>query len=269
MSALTRRPPASTVLFAAHRYASETIAEFHALSTAHDGPTLLLWDRDASPTDRPELADLPRFEFDRAMIRDLGFPTFRDSGLKPGSVHFPLLAYARRNRSRHFWFIEYDVRYTGAWRDFLAAFEDAPEDFITGHLTRLSDAPGWPFWPSLKHPRRSVPRCDRIRAFNPIYRISERALRHVDRSHRSGWTGHQEVLIPTLLDRSGFTLRDFGGCGPWVSTEDRERHYLAPENRPDPKGTLDGSTLRFKPDFHSLEGLPGGKLIHPFRPPSV
>src|SRR5690606_19415315 len=51
---------------------------------------------------------------------------------------------------------------------------------------------------------------DMINSFNPVYRLSNRAAKFLDLSLKGGYSGHHEVLMPTLLFKNGFTLADLG-----------------------------------------------------------
>ena len=57
-----------------------------------------------------------------------------------------------------------------------------------------------------------------IRSFNPIFRISFDSLKHIDEMHSNGWKGHNEVLIPTLLHRKGFKIKDLDNNGNFVGS---------------------------------------------------
>lgn len=86
------------------------------------------------------------------------------------------------------------------------------------------------WWDTLKF--NSAPQSDafKIRSFNPLFRISNEALRFIDQSLLQGWEGHYEVLLPTLLKTAGFSIAEFGGSGPYVLPGCENKFYLASEN---------------------------------------
>jgi hypothetical protein len=135
-------------------------------------------------------------------IPDLGYPMLRE-GLYPGSNHFILIDFFRRDYYDYYWNIEYDVKFTGDWKDFFNSFNTNNSDFITTHIRTQEEEPNWWWWYSFQG---NAPQ--KVRSFNPIYRISNRALSLVDRRHKEGFTGHHEVLIPTVLTNEGLTLYD-------------------------------------------------------------
>lgn len=49
-----------------------------------------------------------------------------------------------------------------------------------------------------------------VRSFNPIYRLSNRALKVIHEKMSRGWSGHFEVLIPTILSTQGMKMTDLG-----------------------------------------------------------
>ena len=83
---------------------------------------------------------------------------------------------------------------------------------------------------------------NRIRSFNPIYRISGKALAHIHRALSEKWIGHHEVLLPTLLYHQGFRLLDFGGEGEFVADGGENLFYTS--DRSNLSGSLGTGTMR-------------------------
>ncbi|MCC5935940.1 MAG: DUF3405 domain-containing protein [Lunatimonas sp.] len=183
--------------------------------------------------------------------------------LVPGSNHFPLLKfYLSHPNYDYYWCIEEDVDFSGDWRAFFDAFSSVDADFISSHIRRYQDEPEWPWWSALAHPYFVIPQKQRIRSFNPIYRISRAGLELLHKVLSSKWCGHHEVLIPTLLYESGLSISDFGGMGEFVPDGFENRFYL--ENTPNPKGILSDGTMRWRPVFEKTGSLEN-KLYHPVK----
>lgn len=181
----------------------------------------------------------------------------------PGNAHFPLLHFFRRNPDyEYYWVIEYDVRFAGDWRMFFESCLDDNSDFMTCHIRRQKDEPKW-YWWWLDHPEKHISLCDRIRSFNPIYRISKGALKHLNGCLNDGWCAHFEVLIPTLLFHGGFRLADFGGTGEFVPPGRENKFYI--DSLEEETGNLYTGTVRWRPLFTRV-GTEEDKLYHPVKP---
>ena len=115
----------------------------------------------------------------------------------------------------------------------------------------------------MAHPYFVIPQEQRLRSFNPIYRISRNALELLHKALLSKWCGHHEVLIPTLLYESVLSIHDFGGKGEFVPEGFENRFYMG--NSPNKKGILSDGTMRWRPVFQEVGELKN-KLYHPIKP---
>lgn len=198
-----------------------------------------------------------------AALADLPFSPIAQR-IVPGSAHFPLLRFLREHSQYdYYWLIEYDVRFTSGWHHLLHAFDRDRSDFITSHIRHYAEEPQWYWWSWLRHPSVEIPYAQRLRSFNPVYRVSRSALEYIWRAQASKWSGHFEVLLPTLLHRAGACLRDFGGTGSFVTLGTQNAFYL--EGPEDPRGILNQGTMRFRPPFR-VAGSIQAKLYHPVKP---
>ncbi len=162
-----------------------------------------------------------------------------------------------------YWFLEYDVRFSGPWGDFFAYFEPDDADLLSSSIRRASTHPNWMHWPTLHAPASAgtLSDADRICNFMPITRISRRGLEAIDAAYRAGWGGHCEVTWPTILHRAGLTLADYGGDGEFVRPGNRNRFYT---NTPLNEDLRPGS-LVFRP-ARALPGFRRNRLWHPVKP---
>lgn len=191
---------------------------------------------------------------------DLNSLHYRPIGtmVTPGNNHFLLMHYFRTHPEyEYYWNIEYDVDFCGDWTVFFREIEGLTHDFLSCHIKRYGDDPDWHWWNWMKGPDlSSIPFNTRVRSFNPIYRISRKALVYIDALLTGLNSGHHEVLLPTALLSAGFSIADFGGCGEFVSEKLKNRFY---DNKPLPFGTM-----RHQPPITFKEtALSNGKLIHP------
>jgi len=160
-----------------------------------------------------------------------------------------------------YWVVEYDVRYSGPWRRFFAAYEEDGSDLLAPLLRRRPECREWANWPSLVSP--GVPPADSqaVSSFMPIYRASGRLMRAMDEAFREGWGGHIECSYATIAAVRGLRIADLGGDGEFTPEARRGRFY---------SGTARDvyhapGTLVFKPTFFRAGSRPD-MLWHPVKP---
>jgi hypothetical protein len=143
------------------------------------------------------------------IISDLKYKNVLDNFL-PHNTHFPLLKFYLDNPNyEYYWLIEDDARYNGDWKTFFDSIT-SDEDFITSGIRAKTSDSMWYWWSSLNHPTFKIPDNELLASFNPICRLSNRAVKLINQKILDGWTGHQEVLMPTLLKQEKFTIKSFG-----------------------------------------------------------
>lgn len=239
------------------------IQKYHKLFTATQnmGDTVVLYHL-LGDNSNPNLEDVNTHIFDDDVLSSLNYFPLGFT-LVPGSNHFPLLKfYLSHPHYDYYWCIEDDVEFSGDWKSFFEDFSSIDTDFISSHIRRYKEEPEWPWWPTLAHPYTVIPQEQRIRSFNPIYRISRQALELLHKALLSKWCGHHEVLIPTLLYESGFSIQDFGGKGEFVPEGLENKFYS--ENTPNKRGILSDGTMRWRPVFEKTGNLKN-KLYHPVK----
>lgn len=206
------------------------------------------------------------FLFDPAVLpRFLGFPYFRGTSIVPGSAHYPLLAFARtRPEFARYFVIEHDVDFSGDWGELIGTVAAAAPDFAASHFGTFETDPAWPWWSSLKpppgHPAWQRDRSDLRRTFNPVYCISPRAIAVLEDAHRTGWRGHFEVLIATLLAHNGCRIADLAELGGFYVGTAQD----GPRGTPVEKL----STMRWRPAITPAEFRArsrGRTLFHPVK----
>ena len=250
-------------LFSTHIYSKEIYREFEKIQRATKtmGECILLYQQKPGISIDHRFLNLPHCiltDLDLTRLSDA--PYFADSRacFKPDRS---LIIFSREHKFNYYWFIEYDVRFSGNWEYFFRYFSESTEDFLTSHIRRYAQEPDWFYW-HLDQFDEKIDLVKALRSFNPIFRISYPALEYVCQMYLKGWTGIYEALIPTLLFHGNFTLRDFGGTGNFVLPQDINRFYLDSSSC-----TLsDGKTMRYRPLHTSLSGYPKNKLIHPVKP---
>lgn len=166
------------------------------------------------------------FVFTSDILNDLGYTPIDQGKLVPGSNHFPLLKFFKENLDYdYYWLVEDDVRFSGEWRTFFDSFAFNSSDFLSSFIETKAENPNWYWWPWLKTGAETICEEKLLKSFNPIYRLSYQALVCADECLKSGWMGHHEILLPTLLYNKGFCIEDIGGDGSFVKPGSKNSFY--------------------------------------------
>jgi hypothetical protein len=182
-----------------------------------------------------------------------------------GSEHFITAFFSQQHPEYdYYWVIEYDVVFTGHWNTFFSAFASNDSDLLSSHIAVHNDSNNnWPWWASLSfNEENAVQPENYAKSFNPVYRISRRALSFLDdylqKEHNKGYF---EVVFTTALYNNGFKIQDFGGTGTFVPEGFRNRFYIQGEG-------MHNGTMRWQPEFsqEEIEALgTKDKLFHPIK----
>lgn len=257
----------TVVLLLTHRSTRAIDAMAARLADEGLGPerTRILFDVSSGHSPSPALAPLA-WTFDSRRMHEWGYSTIGDQFV-PGHVHFALLRFFEEHpQADHYWLVEDDVAYTGSWRRFFAAFETDPADLLTTHLRGRRHEPRWYWWKSLEAPAGVGSGLELIRGLLVVARFSRRSLQAIVDGHRSGWRGHAEVVVPTILRHVGHEIADIGGKGPFTPKHRWGRHY---SSYSDVAGSLKAiGSVRFRP-ARSRPGWRPGRLYHPVKRDTV
>ena len=194
-------------------------------------------------------------------LNDLAYEPWAET-IVPGSNHFPVLQFFKEHPEyAYYWNIEYDVLFSGDWNVLFEWFEDKDEDFVSTHIETISEKPQWEHWNDIELKEDdNIDRSKFIKSFNPIYRISNKALAFIDSFLLKGNRGHHELLLPTVLNHNGFSIKDMGGSGNYTY-EENDLFYTS-----DGTNTwYSDSSMRFRPLYHTDEVVIPNKLYHPIK----
>lgn len=262
------------ILFLAHELSEAIVDEFETLkSQCSDGYAVILVFHSPSgarPQHRGSLsADI--WIADDAGIRSLGFTEFERppdlqagaSLIFPGNVDFLQLSYQGSHPDHpYYWVVESDVRFSGQWAEFFSSADETTDaDLLATSFATRDEYPGWSWWPTLNVPAGESLSSPALRCFCPIYRISRTGGEALADAYRRGWSGHAEVVMPTLFRGRGLKLEDLGGRGPFVSPGNEDRFYKNDRLDRD----LFPGTLRYRPPRLRV-GRRQGMLWHPVKP---
>ncbi len=206
-------------------------------------------------------ASIPFCAYDPDDLNELGYVPICEK-LLPGSCHFPVLRFYKEHAEySYYWFIEYDVEFTGEWSVLMDGFSQSGADFLGAHIASydIQRNNNWVWWQTCNHSGYPIAQC--IRAFHPICRYSNAALAYIHQYQSRGFSAHSELLIPTCLYNAGFTLEDFGGIGEFVRSGNENRYYMDNHN------TELLCTLRYRPGFSNeyVKNCIAQKIYHPVK----
>jgi hypothetical protein len=170
-----------------------------------------------------------------------------NGGLYGGFVDVLFVPLALALKNEFVWIIEYDVDFSGDWRDFFTQFETDRSDVLTTSLITRARSLDWTHWETARPPPE-VPQSQHLRSFNPIMRLSRRFLNaYVRETADRDWPGHTEYTIPTIAAWRGYTIADIGGKGEFCPICRRGRNYA---NSPEDPYSLSPGTFVYLPHRH-------------------
>lgn len=250
------------VLFSSHIVNKNTISRFYDIKAGLPLETKLIWCLNKQEGQALNLLkDVDVFDFTKEDFDELPYTVFSDE-IWFNTNLIMMLFYLRNPQYDYYWFIEYDVVFTGEWGLLLQSFKESKSDLISSHVERyVKSNADWHWWNTIEFRDKEIPLVNRVKSFNPIYRLSERSLVFLHKYLSNGNAGYYEVMMPTALYNNGYTIEDFGGTGCFVKPENRNRFYI--------QGTYTNcGTMRYFPNY-SLEEISTlstkNKLFHPVK----
>lgn len=247
-------------LFVTHKVNSEILERFLKLQyeTKSFGNSFFLINQENNKVPELDTYDnITPYIFNTNSLNTLNYEPIRET-IIPGSNHFATLQfYIDYPIFNYYWVIEYDVIFTGNWSVLFSTLNNVDADFIASHIERFTDNPHWIWWETLHLDNIILQDYQYIKSFNPIYRISNRALSYLDSllKNRNNW-GHHEVLIPTALNHSDFKIQEFGGNGEFALTGCSDCSSFV-------TNYLNEKTIRYRPPIKKEELCMKNKLLHP------
>lgn len=206
----------------------------------------------------PQINGVNMFPFTIDELNELEYRAWGCT-IMDGNFHFVILNFFKQFPIYdNYWLIEYDVRFNGDWSLFFSFFEDKIEDFIAAHVEKVEDNPNWMRWHEIEVVGKSLRNDDKLKSFNPIYRISNKGLNVLAERCQIGDRGHNEVLIPTIMHINDMKIADFGGLGRYIYKDYPNLFYVYNENN-------DKCTFRFRPNYSVDDMKFKDMLYHPIK----
>jgi hypothetical protein len=178
----------------------------------------------------------------------------------------PMRFFQDRPDYDHYWIIENDVRFGGDWSSLFEELASSDADLLCTTVQTYADNPDWVLWPTLMTGGEEIPLDRRVKGYIPFGRVSRRLLEACDARCREGWSGHPEVLWPTIAIEAGLRVEDIGGDGPFTPASRCGRYYYNTPNH----WSLFPGTFVYRPCFadRDLSGAEcqfPGWLWHPVK----
>jgi len=178
----------------------------------------------------------------------------------------PLYLFRQWPGYAHYWTVEFDVHYTGNWRDFFAELEESPADLLGTNMQARQENPQWYHWPFLCTGRRALPETSYVKSFLPVMRVSRRGFEAVDLAYRRGWHGHYEALWPTAIADAGMIVEDIGGLSRFAPPARRGRHYTSTME----DANISPGTFCYRPVKAEAEVVEAPAMLwHPVKPAAL
>jgi hypothetical protein len=179
---------------------------------------------DSLRTDRIRVATYVRDE-----LRTLPYPariSTTDWGTMRGSPDLTLMKFFWDHSAyRYYWFIEYDVRFTGNWETLFDSVASSDADILCANIERWHPNSTWVHWATFQTGKEKVEEQNYMMGFLPVCRVTSRALRHIDNRLQEGWNGHPEAVWLTALNHGRYKIEEIGGDSPFTPPERKGRYY--------------------------------------------
>ena len=257
-------------IFVTHTFNVKIKREIARISKELEGEYPFFVYYDCAAQDVPVASDAPLISFDYQKI-SAQFPFRMGGNIIPGNVYLVYTELLKQfPKASNFWIVEYDVRFSGNWRKFLKSFEQSQADLLGCHIRYRYEIPDWIWWRSFQNRLDFATNHNDepfVRAFLWISRYSRRALGTIRHECiQNGWSGHQEVLVPSLLLRAGLHIEEIGGDSRFTPASRRNRFYSSEYglSYPSKDGNYGLGGNRFGPTL-LFWGLRRNRLYHPVK----
>lgn len=162
-------------------------------------------------------------------LQELPYPVRREktrwSNMR-GAPDLALLKFFQdHNYYKNYWFIEYDVRYTGTWGDLIRDLDSSEADLLATHISRRKNSEKWIHWENFNTADDNIDREKMVMGFLVICRASHSLMNQIDKACRQGWSGHPEAIWPTVANAFGYRIEEIGGNSSFTPELRRKKYY--------------------------------------------
>jgi hypothetical protein len=248
----TGHDPRTAVLFVSHFVTPETLWNYFRIQRAVPEECDVYWvyQGDLVPPWLSRLS-IDTFEFTDDELAEWN-PVMNRDTLIPGNLHVLTIAFSQHQAYDRYWFIEYDVRFTGDWERVFRLARTSAADLIAAYVESPFEDAAWSHWDTIH-----LPYTELARSFNPIHRVSSRVLKQVAELITNGYWAHNEALLASVCQNEGWRMDDFNALA--------FDHWGMPLYTPAPNADA-ASTLNYRPVASTIWSGEPDQLHHPVKP---
>lgn len=176
----------------------------------------------------------------------------------PGNTDTPLIHFFYSHPDYdYYWLMEDDVAFSGDMADLILDFSCSKSDMLATSIRK--PPPGWGHTHTLRHP--FIEAVNQLIGFFPFFRVSNAFLRAVDRCYTQGWSGHYEIVWPTVALYCNLVIEDIGGDGSYTKEGKINKYYTSNLNN---KNLFPGTFCFYPPKLFYAKNV--SSLYHPVKP---
>ncbi|SDB74754.1 DUF3405 domain-containing protein [Belnapia rosea] len=124
-----------------------------------------------------------------------------------------------------YWFVEYDVRFTGKWGDFMEIMDQSKADLVCSLVSKYKIGSEWPHWGSFQPGESGIESGKMMSAFLPVCRASSAMMEALNAFGINGGAGHVEAIWGSVANAAGLSIEEIGGSGSFTPVERRGKFY--------------------------------------------
>lgn len=209
----------TVILFKCHSIDKKILYEYRAISSSCDPllyDVIMLYDnsrKDFKPVD-----GVKYFLFNQEDFKKIGYPLMDklpkssileymfSKNIQWFHADYPIfIFYKKHPEYQYYWQIEFDVRFNGPWKYFFSHHEKLDSDFLSTYIETREQYPEWNAW--------GVHNLDvddeKLRqSIFPLIRLSNHAIKLLDKEFLSGKCGYCEVIIPSILNINNYKIEE-------------------------------------------------------------
>lgn len=196
----------TAVLYISHIISPATIRNYFRVKRGVSSGTDVFWVYEGEHNSK--ILDILPISVFRFSADEINIPenSSKKGSVTPGNTPLITINFSSKNEYEYYWFIEYDVQFTGNWSDVFSLTRECEADLIAEFIEFPFSDETWSHWESIDLPYAQVARC-----FGPIRRVSHKMLGRYGDLLASGYWAHHEAMLPSICHAHDWPMRDMNG----------------------------------------------------------